>query len=153
MTTIRLGLGAVAVLLVAGCGGSDKNGSDPGSTGSTFTASGSLMLIGGADTLSGNSCEGSDMFGVGDLTEGANVTITNGKGEKVALGHLEKGRIVDLPDGYQAPPGLKKACEFPFTIDNVPAGSPVYSIEVVNRRTVDFTENDADSLKLTVVSD
>lgn len=151
-TAMRVGLSTAVVLIVASCGG-DIGSTDEGDQDQeTFTASGTVLLVGGGETMRGNGCQGDDTFGFGDLTGGAKVTVLDGDQTKVALGELHAGEMVDVPPGYEQP-GLEKACEFSFAIDDVPKGSAVYTIEVGTRGGTDFTENEADSIALVVTSE
>jgi hypothetical protein len=159
MTGIRLGICVVALLLVSGCNG-DGGGSedasvsdDEGSQPESITVAGSLKTLGGADELPDGGCEGNAFVGFDDLAEGAAVTVTDSSGSKVALGMLDAGRLANLPRGYEPPLGLRKACQFPFIINDVPAGDPVYSLEISNRGSVDFSPEDSESLELFIESD
>lgn len=130
---------AMVLLALPACGGDEETAAEP----ETFDVSGLLLLINGASSNDDGSCSGSDTFGYGDITEGTTVVILDSSGNKVALGKLESGKVR---------PALT-ACEFPFTIEGVPSGEPVYSIEVANRSGgVDFTEDEADDVTLTLGS-
>jgi hypothetical protein len=92
----------------------------------------------------GGSCFPSD--GYSDIRLGAQVTVTDDSGKVVALGSLQAGKVSELW-GEDTPSlfGFASKCEFDFTVDQVPAGHPFYSIEVAHRGQVRFTPAQLDS--------
>lgn len=132
---------AAALLAVAGCGGQSDDPAEAGAD--TFAVKGHVTLIYGAEYVNGDNsgpCQGRE--GYSDLAEGANVTVADASGDKVALGQLQAGTV----------PRVTMSCRFAFEVTGVPAGSAVYSIEVTHRGSVDFARADAGSVELTVGS-
>ncbi len=136
---------SAAVLALSGCGGESGGATaEPtetaATTPATFAVRGGVTLLYGATEDGPGECTGRG--GYEDLAAGAPVTISDGSGEKVALGELGPGEIVK--GTY--------SCEFPFSVEEVPAGEAVYTVEVAGRGGVDFTEADADAVDLSIGS-
>lgn len=133
----------VLVSVVAGCGGeSEKKPDEP----RAFDVRGRMALtdtdgfveLGDAGgTSTGTVCAGSG--GYDDITEGVQVVVRNSKGEKIALGELARGLV-----------STEGQCTFRFNIEDVPASSGLYSIEVSHRGEITFKESDSDRLELTL---
>jgi hypothetical protein len=70
--------------------------------------------------------------GYADVTSGAQVTVTDDTGRSVAVGQLDVG-VVEKPASGGFP-----VCAFSFHVD-VPAGHPLYGVEVGHRGKVTFT--------------
>lgn len=149
---MRKAAAALAVLAttfgVGGCGdegagASEESASDSSPAPETLTVSGYLDLISGSIYDRGRACTGAD--GYGDLTEGAQVTVYDASGTKIALGSLEEGdRIVTK--GLMNP----DPCRFNFTITDVPAEGSIFSIEVTSRGQIDFSKDEAQSIRMTL---
>lgn len=76
--------------------------------------------------------------GYDDLTDGAQVTITNEKGDVVALGKLEAaGLWADDPEELV----ITSDCRFNFVV-TVPAGSQFYGVEITHRGVVRYSAED-----------
>lgn len=114
-----------AALLLAGCGG-----------GSTFTATGTLGLV--ALNSAEDDCS-SGTGGYNDIREGASVVVYDANDKKLAVGALEAGR--DLDSGL---------CVFDFKVPDVPSGDGPYGVEVGNRGQVSFTEDESDSIVISL---
>lgn len=76
----------------------------------------------------GESCEGSG--GYEDIYDGAQVTISNGAGEIIAVSSLENSQM----DGTYE-------CVFEYTMKNVPR-SDIYQLEVSNRGKITYSHSD-----------
>jgi hypothetical protein len=96
----------------------------------TFGIAGKLTLHGADRNLGQGVCAGNG--GYGDLDRGTTVVVTDPNGTVVGVGKLDFGRRD--ADGV--------FCEFPFHVDNVPAGLGFYGIEVSHRGAVKFAEAD-----------
>lgn len=123
----------MAGLLLAGCGSG-------GGGGGTFTVNGSLTA-GTLDTPM-TQCTyipGVSNAGFSDLTKGADVKIRDSNGKVVGIGELKGGTRFS-----------PARCKFDFTIDDVPEGDSIYSIEVAHRGEVPFKRADAESLSLSM---
>ena len=102
----------------------------------TYRITGTLTL---ADGFSASTtCSGKGGFR--DISEGAQVTITDSTGATIALGHLGTGRVDT------------GGCVFPFEVADVPAGKEFYGIEVSHRGVIKYGENEVrgSSIKLTL---
>lgn len=85
---------------------------------------------------------GGDCVGTGgydDIRGGAQVVVRGPSGDKIALGHLDAGE-----------PRSSVECVFPFTVEDIPIINGIYSVEVSHRGEVSFTQDDAQSLDLTL---
>ncbi|GAA2454117.1 hypothetical protein [Streptomyces macrosporus] len=93
----------------------------------TFGTSGSITLADpdGFTELS-EGCSGDN--GYEDLDAGTEVTVTDASGTVVAAGSLEPGEVADY------------TCVFTFTVDDIPAGSKLYRVEVSHRGALTHTE-------------
>ncbi len=125
----RLGIALAAIVLSAGCGGSE--GSD------SFTAKGTFTLKQIGLSSSTGPCEGRD--GYQDIRPGVQVVVRDATGKDVGLGRLGDGTRVD--------PGW---CEFPFTVTDIPESEGLYTIEVSKRGGISFKRTDAAKLALTL---
>lgn len=88
--------------------------------------SASLPLQNGKPTI-GNPCI--PKGGYSDIDGGAQVIVSDGSGETVAVGELDEGGLQNGPSGsafYQS------VCEYPFTVDDVPARVKFYSVHIGN---------------------
>lgn len=103
-------------------------------TNSTNTVTGTMSLKDTAFSglASGTACSGTDA-GYSDITEGAQVTVSNNSGSILALSSLGAGQA----DG-------SGNCVFVFTVPNVPYSS-FYQIEVAHRGKVDYSYHDLSS--------
>jgi len=142
--------GALAgLLLLAGCSntGSDAAEPTPTPTPTPFDIEGSIVVKldvtpfyqGRQEAVIGGPCNADD--GYDDVREGTQVVVTDSTGTAVSLGRLEAGELLgkDGGDIFEA------KCEFPFTVDAVPAGSAVYGIEVGSRGQQRYTEAELQS--------
>ena len=96
----------------------------------TFALHGSIDLkrIGVASDGTGG-CKG--VRGYDDMGEGTTVIVYDSTGQSVAVGALGQGTLTGL------------ACRFPFDVENVPAGSGSYSVEVSHRGKLTFGADQA----------
>jgi hypothetical protein len=130
---VALLLAGVLVVLLTG----DKTATDNGGTPSdTFDVNGSLELASAAFEYDDKECFGWKSYD--DLNAGAQVVIRDATGSQVGLG--------SLGPGYHG----RRICTFEFTVEDVPSGSPLYSVEIAGRGEISFPEEDADSVALTV---
>ena len=127
----------MAAFLIAGCG-SDEAAvpAEP----KTITVQGSLLLL-TSDLFWATDTECTGSEGYDDIAAGAQVVIRDESGKSIALGRLEPGEGVSDVE-----------CRFPFSIDDVPAGQGIYSVEVSHRGEIAFEEKDAQELALTLGS-
>lgn len=139
MSTMRLILATAALALVAACGGSSPAAEKPtpsthSPTGpKTFSASGYIDVDGYALFHDGyRVCLPDD--GYDDITSGAQVKVSDASGETVALGRLE----TQVPHGH----GYMTVCRFNFTVDDIPEGSKLYSVEVSHRGALTYSEDE-----------
>lgn len=125
---MRMGLGIASVALVAlsACGGA-----------SAFTAKGALGIV-AVDATTDDCSAGTG--GYSDIREGASVVITDASGKKLAVGSLKEGK----------PYGESRLCTFGFSIEDIPGGEGPYSVEVGSRGEVAFTEDEADSIVISL---
>jgi len=98
-------------------------------TASTFDISGYFELIDDDIRVSNGSCSGTG--GYSDISNGAQVIVTDAEGKTVALGKIA--------DGFNGYPGR---CRFKVVVKGVPKGSNFYGIEVTHRGRVQFTAVD-----------
>lgn len=101
--------------------------SRPGS----FTVTGEMALIGDeGDSYSnvegGTTC--TSLSGYDDIAAGTQVVISDASGDTVAVGQLREGKPTAA------------ACAFSFKVNNVPAGSKFYKLEVGKRGGLQYTE-------------
>lgn len=108
----------------------------------TFTVSGTVTLTSADILTGGGTCFGDG--GYSDLQPGAQVVVRDAQGATVAAGSLGPGA---RPKGERY---RNVMCEFPFTVEGVPSGGDLYSVEVGSRGEVTFREADAGSLALTL---
>ena len=145
-----------AVLLASACGGDETEPTDEGSSSpsGTFTATGVVALKYSAKATSGDGCTGAigkEHYGYSDIRAGTTLTVRGDDGSTVATGHLGPGTLVDTPHNLAARPGTQD-CDFPFSIKNIPSGDEPYFVEVGDQRGgIEFTEEEADSLKVLLV--
>lgn len=114
-------LGVAAVLPLTGCGAS------------SFTAQGTMTL--GLEGVTQHAPGGGECDGYGgydDVTPGAQVVI-KAEGATVGKGELGEGTY---DEGW---------CRFPFSISEIKGGSKFYSIEVANRGSLEYTEEELKS--------
>jgi hypothetical protein len=134
--------GAVVIIGgVAGCGSQPT--AKPTPTPKPFDFSGTievpidlattLRLENNTPTLEGP-CASDD--GYSDIDEGTQVVVSNANGKKVALGTLEAGQLADGPDGDKF---FESVCQYPFTVDDVPPGSSIYSVHIGNQARGDLS--------------
>lgn len=110
------------------------------SASATFTASGELLLKRGEfswNSAADPTCQG--LNGYSDLQGGAQVTVTDASGKKLALGILAKGIAGDFSteaDGTQR----AGSCALSFAVTDVPKGVGPYGIEISHRGIQNYTE-------------
>lgn len=115
----------VAAVVVVATGGA--LGLTAALTPKTFTAHGTLSLI----SKDGSGCDTSD-GGFSDLTDGAQVKISDESGATVALGALGTGK--ESESGY--------LCTWSLAVNSVPTGERFYGVHVGNnnRGVIQYTE-------------
>lgn len=74
----------------------------------------------------GDPCSGAG--GYSDIDEGAQVTVTNEKGDTIATGYLGQGETIS-----------SKVCAFKFTVENAP-DAKFYAVEVSRRGELRFSK-------------
>jgi hypothetical protein len=139
---------AILVVLVRNPSGAAPAAADEkGTAVETFSASGSVQLIGTVTKYS-DGCYGED--GYDDIQPSAQVVIRDSTGATVAGGALDGGYVPEkLKDlGFVGNP---VACAWDFTVDDIPSGSPAYSVEVSHGGEIAFTEESADSIALSLL--
>lgn len=106
----------------------------------TFKITGTLHLKQGEfswNSTSDPTCQG--LNGYADLRAGAQVTVTDAAGKKLAVGALYKGLAGDFTtntDGSQR----ASSCELPFDVDGIPSGVGPYGVEVSHRGVQTYSE-------------
>jgi hypothetical protein len=113
-----LGLLAVSVL-VTGC---QQQPAEPAAP-TTFTVSGQVVILAATPGTSGTPCKGGPTYE--DFTEGAQVTVADNAGVKVAVASMKAGKYPPPKDGD----ALSYLCQFGFEVPNVPEGKPLYDIQ------------------------
>jgi len=109
-------------------------------TASTLVVNGTLTLHDEDLSAGLDGCGGQG--GYSDINAGADVTVTDGAGAIVGLGHLGSPDQVGSED-----------CSFPFSVSDVPAGKGFYGVEVSHRGSLKYAEADlASPLELTLGS-
>jgi hypothetical protein len=133
---MRLIATIVAVLLLAGCGGSKDSKAGPptpaaSTTPAPITVTGTYTVtLDGLDLKPGQACgELSALNNYPDIVAGAQVTVRSAKGEILAVGALADGKYKPNPEWEN----LYGFCVFPFTVTAVAGGQAIYSIQVANR--------------------
>lgn len=132
----------VVLLLIGGDDGAGdsttaKDKTDESAAAKTFSVKGDITLIDSGVNYAGTECYGTG--GYDDMRGGTQVVVKDAAGTTVAVGALETG--------------IKQSsveCYFPFTVDDVPSGSAVYSLEVSHRGDFSFKEEDATSISLSL---
>lgn len=125
---------------LSACGGDTKDSSKSESTPTTFDVAGTVsMVLYRPNASQGSPCALSEP-GYSDIAAGTQVTIYDASGAAVALGQLMGGKYSSLH------------CDFPIVVNDVPIqkGSNVYSIEVSHRGKVQFTQDTADDVELSI---
>lgn len=136
---IVVGLGViVVVLLTRGSDGSSTAKDESADEPDTFTVEGTVTLTDSGVEHSGQECYGTG--GYNDMVPGTQVVIRDADGTSVAVGDLGPGTVGDY----------NVVCEFDFTVEDVPSGSSVYSVEVSHRGEISFKEAQAQDLALTL---
>lgn len=143
---MRLALTAALLLVVTGCGSSDDTDAASGPSPSpsevaTFAAYGTLTVPG---IKAESACIAKG--GYDDVTGGAQVTVRDAAGKAVALGELGGGSLKD--DGYDADDYDDVTCYFDFTVQKIPDGGDIYSVEVAHRGEVSFKRSEATSIAM-----
>jgi len=88
--------------------------------------SATLPLQDGNPTI-GNPCI--PKAGYSDIDAGAQVTVSNASGEKIALGELEDGTLASGPDSDAF---YASVCQFYFTVSDIPEDGKIYSVHIGN---------------------
>jgi hypothetical protein len=101
-----------------------------GGSSSGFTLRGTLELNDPSGVGGTTNCRG--FGGYSDITEGAQVLVTDASGKVIALGALGAG---NGSGGSE--------CDFTFTVNNVPTGDGTYGVEVTHRGVIYYSEDDA----------
>ena len=131
---IALAAGGLLTPLVAACGNS------------AFVVKGSLTVpIDDPDaTEVGSTCLGQGGFD--DIAGGAQIVIKDDKGERVAVGRLDNGKVEEHSSGL---PGLL-SCRFPYSIPDVPDDGDIYTISIGSRDDYSFKKSEAADLQLSL---
>lgn len=132
---IGFGIASLALVLVSAC--SEGRAAEPKEDPKVFDASGTIKLLATSSDPLGGTCSGSG--GYDDISEGAQVVVTDAESKRVAIGRLNRGE-----------PGQYQTCSFPFVVKDVPSGKGPYGIEVSNRGEVAFDEVTAGMLSLSL---
>lgn len=108
---------------------------------STVTVSGEVVLQIGQFVFRGAEnppCQGLDAYA--DISQGAQVTITDAAGKVLAVAALDQGVTGDLTTMSD---GTRRAtsCSLRFAAPGVPAGAGPYGVEVGRRGVVHFNED------------
>jgi hypothetical protein len=98
-------------------------------TGSTLVVKGTFTLHDDDLYVGSDGCSGQG--GYSDISAGADVTITDGAGAIVALGHLSESESAGSEE-----------CTFPFSVPDVPSGKGFYGVEVSHRGSLKYAEAD-----------
>lgn len=141
----KWGIVAIAAVLLTtqACGGGASGAKSEPKAPTTFTVTGVMDLTQIALNedrkwpQKGDDCVGQD--GYDDMQPGAEVLIRDADGTKIAFGALEAGEMAS-----------QTVCRFPFTVEGVPVGGSVYSVEVSHRGEISFKQEDAGNLSLTL---
>lgn len=142
---ILIGLMAAIFVVLVKDKGSDALGGDEAGA-DTFSASGSMQVI-GTVTKYDDGCYGGD--GYDDIQPGAQVVVRDSTGEIVAVDALDSGYVPEKFKGLGIF-GEPAACAWGFKVDEIPSGSPAYSVEISHRGEIAFTERTADSIALSL---
>lgn len=134
---------AAGLVVLTGCAGAEA----PQLTPIAFDVSGSLLLRDVEPySAEGKACTGDG--GYSDIHAGTQVKITDDAGKVVALGALGPGAATKS-DGYSL--GGTDRCRFEFTVAGVPIGTgTIYGVEVSHRGVIQFAQEDAAALDLTL---
>ena len=128
---------AAASLLLVSCGAGGGSSGAP-SQPTTFTITGEIQTFGypdyNGDTQSaGKACTPSKS----GLMLDRQVLVMDNKGVKVAVGRAEDGRWEQQDSPL--------FCIYPFTVEDVPEGSPLYSIQIGDGQEVTYSREDLKS--------
>ena len=150
------------VVLASACGDGTRteptiqtpsSSSSSSSSAGTFTATGVVALTGGARVTRGDGCTGAiepELYGFSDIRAGTKLVVRDDSGKHVAFGRLGRGSLAD-PADLDPNPDFQD-CVFPFTVEDIPGGSPSYFVAVGDHRGgVEFTEEQSDSLEISIV--
>lgn len=103
----------------------------------TFNIVGDITLIDSGVNHTASECWGTG--GYDDMVGGAQVVVKDASGTSVAVSQLNAGA-----------PETSVACRFDFVVKGVPAGGSVYSLEVSHRGSYSFTQDEAQTLHLSL---
>lgn len=108
----------------------------------TFNVAGTLLLSGAGSYYKGDACSGDG--GYADIQQGAQVTIYDADGKAIAIGSLGLGVTVE-----------SRGCNFPIVVSDVPiqGEGSIYAVEVTHRGQINFTQDEAKVLGLTLGTD
>lgn len=130
---------------LAACSGADDEKPEKGKAApaaKTMTVSGAITLAAeNSDAGISSTYEGS-CWGIGgydDIKSGAQVTVRDNTGASVGLGELESSEV-----------WAGETCLLKFSVEDVPAGSGIYSVEVSHRGQISFKESEAADVQLTL---
>jgi hypothetical protein len=96
------------------------------------------------DAIDGDSCSGID--GYDDIRTGAQVKVTDSTGKVVGLGALKAGLARDTNESWRG----TNLCVFEFTVRDIPREGNIFGVEVSHRGVIQFTQDQAESLALTL---
>lgn len=119
---------AVVVLVVAGAAAGIAIALTGGSS-SSFTTTGNLKLTSDSIDASSDGCAGTG--GYSDMSVGVSVKVSDPTGKIVALGEVDQAFSVTSGE-----------CTLHFTVDRIPAGQKIYSVEVSHRGALPYTEKE-----------
>lgn len=117
----------VLALTISGCGSSGKP--------AVLTVTGDVTTHNGNGGRAGVTCI---LDGVTSTLPGAPVVVKDNSGKTVGLSSLGTGVYLADPGGALD----SSNCSFPFSVTDVPADAPFYTVEVANGVPVTFTKND-----------
>jgi hypothetical protein len=143
-----------AVLFLAGCGSNTNqvSGDPTPSTPSTLTVTGTITVD--ADSSASEQAMGGVCVtegGYSDVRTGAQVTVADAAGKALALGALESGHVSEVFGPGTAVEGMAYKCVFGFTVNDVPSGEQIYSVEVSHRGKINFPKDKlSDPITLTL---
>ena len=134
-------------LLLAACGAAAST--EFASAPSSFSASGSVMLLDVGAGAAGDPCQGVRAQGYGDVSSDTRITVTDGRGDVVSA-VLGPGTFATPPAGVEPVPGSRMVCGFSFTLEGIAGGQPPYSFAIANHGRLRFSRDQARALRFVI---